>query len=146
MSERNSDNNQQIDQIRNLIFGDQEKEYSQIFDGLAEQINQLSASLEKHHTWALKALETYQIANREDAQRLSTSLENSHLKVEDMISETRKRLDSMLSNLAAEMSAREVLGNYFINMGNKLLNPQQTPEPPRQSLANKLPHKTDRDT
>lgn len=113
-----SENN--IDQIRSLIFGPQMQEYQQRFDQLSAEIADLRKEMRdavaKMHT----ALDNLNQSEKKARERLGAEVREMETRFQKMLTEAEERLRSFISEVDGSSAKRVQLADYLMEVSKQL--------------------------
>ncbi len=112
------DNN--IEQIRSLIFGPQMEEYRQRFDKLDAEIAALRKEMRDSLTRLSAALDEATHAGQEAREKLGGGLREMEIRFQKLLTETEKRLQDFISEVDTSSAKRLQLADYLMEVSKQL--------------------------
>ncbi|RMG67543.1 MAG: hypothetical protein D6715_04540 [Calditrichaeota bacterium] len=120
MAQHDSDQSNRIEQIRQLIFGEQAQEIDRRFDALQKEIIQLKKALELELEKQKSQLK--QLSQRSDARfaEAAEALEQTEQRLRAALGDLREEVQRRLDALSNDKIDRMELGNMLIEIGLRL--------------------------
>ena len=120
MSEQkfNSENN--IDQIRELIFGPTMRDYERRFEAIQKQIQDLKADLEKKFSELKESLRADGAENRESFKKMEARLEQFRKEGDTALQSLRSELIEKIDLLQNDKTDRLQLANFLTEVALRL--------------------------
>lgn len=103
-------------QIRELIFGENIKEYDKKFTHIETALQKMNEALEKHDE-KLRQLNDL-LADME--KQLEAKMVSNHSQFDTQLKTLRRNFEEKLQELASDKTDRLQIGNYLIEMGLRL--------------------------
>lgn len=111
---------QNIDQIRELIFGEQIRRYERQFKDNAKQIKQLSDSLTETHDKLMSELERRESKLIESLKELSDKMGKERKDLLRIVDDHEKQMQAKMQVLEADKTDRVQLANLLIDLGMRI--------------------------
>jgi len=111
-----------IEQIRDLIFGQQMQDYQQKFDQLTEEVAEMKRSMNASFEKINKALDSLAADGKHANSDLLARINDTDNRFKEMLAATENRLNALLNQLDDQSAKRDQLADYLVEMGNRLRN------------------------
>jgi chromosome segregation ATPase len=107
---------QEVDRIREIIFGTQMRDYGQRFEAIQQEIDRLRQEIAR-------------LSERQSEQRdgLSVRLDELRVDVQQTADDLRSELEQVAERLEAQKVDRETLGQWLIGLGTSLKSGKAPP-------------------
>jgi len=122
MSKNSPTQQNNIEQIRDLIFGQQMQDYQQKFDQLTEEVAEMKRSTKSSFDKLNKALDSLAADGKHANSDLLARINDTDNRFKEMLAATENRLNALLNQLDDQSAKRDQLADYLVEMGNRLRN------------------------
>ena len=122
MSKNSPTQQNNIEQIRDLIFGQQMQDYQQKFDQLTEEVAEMKRSMNASFEKINKALDILAADGKHANSDLLARINDTDNRFKEMLAATENRLNALLNQLDDQSAKRDQLADYLVEMGNRLRN------------------------
>jgi ABC-type transporter Mla subunit MlaD len=117
-ADKGSENN--IDQIRKLIFGEQMSEYDRKYIELQKQVEKLEAKVDESLNEIRDLISASNSTQQASIEKLDQSINQTSKKLKSYIGETEKNLQEKIDRLNDEKTNRSQLANHLIELAMSL--------------------------
>ncbi len=111
-----------IEQIRDLIFGQQMQDYQRKFDELTEEVAEMKRSMNSSFEKLNKALNSLAADGKHASSDLLARINDADNRFKEMLAATENRLNALFNQLDDQSAKRDQLADYLVEMGNRLRN------------------------
>ncbi len=120
-----SDKSTNVDQIRDLIFGDQMASYDENMAKMQSQIDDLRGEIKQFFSGIEKSLSALQEERSKALTALQEALKETENRFNDRLQSTESNLREMISDTQDASADRQGLADALIALGNSLKTPGQ---------------------
>lgn len=112
-----------IEQIRDLIFGQQMTDYQMRFQELKQLLNDLQTDMTRRYNNLQQSIESALGESRENNADLEKRIGLSESNLKQLLKEVELRFSDALEQLREDGAGREELGKYLVQLGERLKKP-----------------------
>jgi len=109
-----------IDQIRNLIFGEEIELIRKEFDSIQKQIEKMNKIISENMQMHEQNLSDFKNQSFNTHESIQGTIENLSSEIDVKIEKLRGEILSQLRNLSAEKTNKNQLADFFIEIGNRI--------------------------
>ncbi len=122
MSKNSPTQQNNIEQIRDLIFGQQMQAYEQKFNELTVEVAEMKRAMNASFDKINKALDSLAADGKHANSDLLARINDADNRFKEMLAATENRLNALLNQLDDQSAKRDQLADYLVEMGNRLRN------------------------
>ncbi len=120
MSKSNAPSENTMDQIRQLLFGQQVDALNEKFNSVTGEVAALQKRVEQSLDALQKSIDTLKTTNEEKHQELRSQISDLDKNFQDRLQDLDTRLSGMIKSCDQNSVQRSTLAEYLIEMGERL--------------------------
>lgn len=124
-----------IEQIRDLIFGPQMADYNHKFETLQEEVAEIKKQFQQSFKELNQSLQALKQENEKERQELAAQMNRGEDSLQRALEATEKHLVEMIRELETASANRERLASYLIEMGNRLMGREHLDSHPQNDQS-----------
>ena len=111
-----------MDQIRQILFGEQMQEYEKRFNKMLDEIDLLKKEMENSIAKLEKFIEKKDVESKQATSEMSDMLANSKKEFQKMVNELQKKIDQIMDS----KTDKQKLAALFSEVSQKLHDPEKS--------------------